>query len=114
MAAPPRIGLRAPGVRQRREVPWGMDLTAAWCFRTAHGTFGDSCETRPGNSSMRTLTLARQILAMTDHDRRQASPFRLRRRPFPPVRSVLEWAYSCSDETIWQRRSYSVMLIEFL
>ncbi len=38
-----------------------------------------------------------------------APPAGLRRQPVPPVRSVLEWAYGYSDETIWQRRSDAVM-----
>src|SRR6266536_2231058 len=75
-------------------------------------------------SSRCCLALLRQILAMTDHDqqlprvahtkygeavgggasdrnRRWASPLGLRRQLVLPVRSVLEWAYGYSDETIW-------------
>ncbi|SRR6266542_1632242 len=37
----------------------------------------------------------------SDRNRRCASPLRLRRQPVVPVRSVLEWAYGYSDDTIW-------------
>src|SRR6266542_2760565 len=46
----------------------------------------------------------------TEGNGREASPLRLCRKPLPPVRSVVSWAYGYSDATIWQWGSDAVML----